>query len=59
MHDQATRMREAARAYAAGARPAPPYVLTVTSGKGGVGKSTVALNIGTHAFHGRKPGPAV
>jgi flagellar biosynthesis protein FlhG len=46
MHDQATGMREAARAYAEGARPAPPYVLTVTSGKGGVGKSTVALNIG-------------
>jgi len=46
MHDQATGMREAARVYAAGARPARPYVLTVTSGKGGVGKSTVALNVG-------------
>ncbi len=46
MHDQATRMRGFARAYQVGTRTARPYVLTVTSGKGGVGKSTVALNVG-------------
>lgn len=55
MHDQATRMREAARAYAEGARAARPYVLTVTSGKGGVGKSTVALNVSlTFAMLGKQ-----
>ena len=55
MHDQATRMREAVRAYAEGARSARPYVLTVTSGKGGVGKSTVALNVGlTFAMLGKQ-----
>jgi flagellar biosynthesis protein FlhG len=55
MHDQATRMRTIARAYGDGTRTARPYVLTVTSGKGGVGKSTVALNIGlTLAMMGKK-----
>jgi flagellar biosynthesis protein FlhG len=44
MHDQATRMREIAGGYSQAARPPRPYVLTVTSGKGGVGKSTLALN---------------
>jgi len=55
MHDQATGMRAAARMYAQGARAPRPYVLTVTSGKGGVGKSTVALNVGlTMAMLGQR-----
>jgi len=44
MHDQATRMRQIAGAYAQATRAPRPYVITVTSGKGGVGKSTLALN---------------
>jgi flagellar biosynthesis protein FlhG len=46
MHDQATGMRAMMRGYADAGRPARPYLLTITSGKGGVGKSTVALNVG-------------
>jgi len=44
MHDQATRMRQIAGVYAQASRAPKPYVITVTSGKGGVGKSTLALN---------------
>lgn len=44
MHDQATRMRQIAEGYASATRAPRPYVITVTSGKGGVGKSTLALN---------------
>jgi flagellar biosynthesis protein FlhG len=44
MHDQATRMRQIAGGYSQAVRPPRPYVITVTSGKGGVGKSTLALN---------------
>lgn len=55
MHDQATGMRTLARAYGDATRPARPYLLTITSGKGGVGKSTIALNIGlTLARFGKK-----
>jgi flagellar biosynthesis protein FlhG len=42
MPDQAERMRQIAELYR---RPARPHVMTVTSGKGGAGKSTVALNL--------------
>jgi flagellar biosynthesis protein FlhG len=44
MHDQASQMRSMVRGYGDAGRPARPYLLTITSGKGGVGKSTVALN---------------
>jgi flagellar biosynthesis protein FlhG len=44
MHDQATRMREIAAGRRGFERGAAQQVITVTSGKGGVGKSTVALN---------------
>jgi len=44
MHDQATRMREIAQQYMERESRRRPSVIVVTSGKGGVGKSTVALN---------------
>ena len=44
--DQAARLREIARKGSGnGSDTTPPVILTVTSGKGGVGKSTVALNL--------------
>ncbi len=46
MHDQATRMREIAQQFKENEIKRRPFVIAVTSGKGGVGKSTVALNVG-------------
>jgi len=44
MHDQAARMRQIAETYGKTSGAHRPHVMTVTSGKGGVGKSTLALN---------------
>jgi flagellar biosynthesis protein FlhG len=55
MHDQAAQMRSMMRGYGDAGRSARPYLLTITSGKGGVGKSTVALNTAmTLARRGQK-----
>jgi flagellar biosynthesis protein FlhG len=45
MHDQATHLREIAQRFRKEASSRRPIVLAVTSGKGGVGKSTIALNL--------------
>jgi len=45
MSDQATRLREIAQRFELRDRLSSPRVMVVTSGKGGVGKSTVALNL--------------
>lgn len=45
MLDQATRLREIAEQYCERPRVARPYIISVVSGKGGVGKSTIALNV--------------
>ncbi len=45
MPDQATRMREIVQQNRRAARLHRPRLLAVTSGKGGVGKSTVSLNV--------------
>lgn len=45
MHDQAERLREIARQYQQRDRENAPHLLVVTSGKGGVGKSTISLNL--------------
>ncbi len=44
MPDQATRMREIAQQFMERQARRRPCVIVVTSGKGGVGKSTLALN---------------
>jgi flagellar biosynthesis protein FlhG len=45
-HDQASRLREIAERACPPRPERRPFVLAVSSGKGGVGKSTVALNLG-------------
>ena len=55
MHDQATRLREIVGQSLPTELCGRPYIITVTSGKGGVGKSTLALNVSISASSmGRK-----
>lgn len=46
MLDQATRLREIADRYCGPPPAAGPHIISIVSGKGGAGKSTVALNLG-------------